>query len=360
VPEFLDLAAPVCSWLAIALAGGVVAAVLRLFAPAARRPFPPQRRRAAVWTGPRVAVLFLALFLTPSVIYSLVNVAPLARWLLGADAAPQLARRLAMSVAVILSLPIQVAAWWGLVAAAGYPPAALGLNRARTAADYAAAYRTWLVLTPPVYAVTFVVVVVYGLTFGKQPAEHPILQTFQGGSLPTGLVALLMAEAVVAAPVSEELFFRGALQPALVDRPWGGDFALALAALVGIARHTPDDLNFRDPEAVLSCLAPGLFILALLPLYRALDRWGGLVRWLPVRDPEARRQAARAIFGTAALFANFHATVWPTPIPLFVLAVGLGWLAYRTQGVLAPIVVHVLFNAIPFGALFFKYTIHPS
>jgi membrane protease YdiL (CAAX protease family) len=46
------------------------------------------------------------------------------------------------------------------------------------------------------------------------------------------------------------------------------------------------------------------------------------------------------------LFANFHANIWPTPVALFVLALGLGWLAYRTQSVVASIVLHVLFNTI--------------
>jgi membrane protease YdiL (CAAX protease family) len=64
-----------------------------------------------------------------------------------------------------------------------------------------------------------------------------------------------------------------------------------------------------------------------------------------------RHRAVRAIIGTSLLFANFHANVWPTPIPLFLLALGLGWLAFRTQGVVAPIIMHMLFNAIVFAAL---------
>ena len=41
-----------------------------------------------------------------------------------------------------------------------------------------------------------------------------------------------------------------------------------------------------------------------------------------------------------------HSNVWPSPIPLFVLGIGLGWLAVRTNGVLAPVIVHGLFNAV--------------
>jgi membrane protease YdiL (CAAX protease family) len=39
-------------------------------------------------------------------------------------------------------------------------------------------------------------------------------------------------------------------------------------------------------------------------------------------------------------------TTWPNPVPLFVLGLGLGWLAVRTNGVLVPILVHALFNAV--------------
>jgi len=151
--------------------------------------------------------------------------------------------------------------------------------------------------------------------------------------------------------VREELFFRGMVQPWLAHRPWGGDAALILAAAVGTLLRNPAAVSLHDPLAVLGAAAPALLVLAVLPLYRALERWSGVARWLPVRDPAARRQAVRAIIGTAALFANCHAGVWPTPVALFVLAVGLGWLAYRTQSVLAPTIVHVLFNAIVFTGM---------
>jgi membrane protease YdiL (CAAX protease family) len=36
--------------------------------------------------------------------------------------------------------------------------------------------------------------------------------------------------------------------------------------------------------------------------------------------------------------------VWPTPVALFVLALGLGALAYRTQSLVGPVVLHGLFN----------------
>ena len=61
----------------------------------------------------------------------------------------------------------------------------------------------------------------------------------------------------------------------------------------------------------------------------------------PQQDPRVNQP--RAIFATALLFACVHD--WPTPVPLFLLGLLLGWLAYRTQGLVAPITLHVLFNA---------------
>jgi hypothetical protein len=353
VPEPNELSTLVRAWLAIALAGGVAAAVLYLIVLSTRRWLPPQRRRASVWNGPLVGALFLLLVYLPGTVPPITGRDVLARWLWKSPPDETAHRLVAGGAARVITLPLFVAAWWGLLASAGYRAAALGLSPRRAAGDAVAAYRTWLVVTPAVYAANFVVLLVYALGVGKQPEEHPILELLCLHP-PTPVVGLLVVQAVMVAPVCEELFFRGAVQPWLADRPWGGAFALILAAVVGVLQRLVPEPNFRDPAQVLSILAPGAFVLALVPLCRALDGWPGLVRWLPVRDPVARGQAARAIFGTAALFANVHAAVWPSPICLFVLALGLGWLAYRTQGIVAPIVMHMLFNLVAFVELYLK------
>ena len=56
--------------------------------------------------------------------------------------------------------------------------------------------------------------------------------------------------------------------------------------------------------------------------------------------------ADHGVYGSAALFAAVHSAVWPTPIPLFALGLGLGWVAVRTKGLLAPFLVHGLFNTV--------------
>src|SRR5262249_50828793 len=83
---------------------------------------------------------------------------------------------------------------------------------------------------------------------------------------------------------------------------------------------------------------PVVFVLAAAAGFLLVERlpW----RWLP------RPGAVRGIFASSILFAAWHSSVWPSPIALFALSLGLGWLAYRTQSLVAPILLHALFNAV--------------
>ncbi|HMF13472.1 MAG TPA: CPBP family intramembrane glutamic endopeptidase, partial [Gemmataceae bacterium] len=65
----------------------------------------------------------------------------------------------------------------------------------------------------------------------------------------------------------------------------------------------------------------------------------------PSRRERAMNQAG-AIYATSALFAAAHSFAWPTPISLFVLALGLGYLVYRTQSIVGSITLHALFNGL--------------
>jgi membrane protease YdiL (CAAX protease family) len=338
----------IVAWVLIAGVGaGIVLAIrLRL---STVRPFPPQRVRATAWTGTLAITAFLVYFLAPSLVFPRINRTALARLLAGPDTDAKTVDRLARCAADVLAIPLQIAAWAGLLAVAGRPPAFRWSSR-RYAGGFIAGYRTWLVLTPIVYAVSFTSILVYRLVAGERPEEHPIVQTLQSWPVPAGVFVLFFLQAVIVAPIKEELFFRGIVQQYLTTRPWGGDLAVLLAAIAGVLARPPRPIPLTDPLAVAAAIAPILFVFAVLPAYRLMDRWD-FFRWLPFRDPVARLQTARAIVGTSLLFANLHANVWPTPIPLFVLALGLGWLAVRTQGVFAPIVVHMLFNAIVFATL---------
>jgi hypothetical protein len=89
-------------------------------------------------------------------------------------------------------------------------------------------------------------------------------------------------------------------------------------------------------------LAPTLFLLLLLPPYLLLPLSKRVRRRLRISSP----LAMRGWLANASLFAAVHSSVWPSPIPLFFLGLGLAWLALRTQSIIPSIVVHVLFNGI--------------
>jgi membrane protease YdiL (CAAX protease family) len=68
--------------------------------------------------------------------------------------------------------------------------------------------------------------------------------------------------------------------------------------------------------------------------------------WVMARRMTRNRRTVGAVYASASLFALVHSSVWPSPIPLFVFGLGLGWLAVRTRGALAPAIVHGLFNTV--------------
>lgn len=202
----------------------------------------------------------------------------------------------------------------------------------------------WLVIAPVSFGVNVLLVWLYG-HYGARAEEHPLTATAQSGPMQPIEWALLAFGVLVSAAIWEELFFRGvllALCRKLRDR--GGHVAmmLALASALLLRREqlaTAVDAGFLP---LLLAGMPALFVLAMAPLY-------GVVCWW------SREGDGPAIFGTALLFAAVHSFAWPTPVALFLLGLGLGWLATRTRSLIAPIFVHALFNAVSFVLLYFEW-----
>ena len=226
-----------------------------------------------------------------------------------------------------------------------------------------AGYLTWLMITPAAFCVFVVASIIHMKLTGRAPEKHPLTALGEvAGRREWGLFVL---QTVVIAPILEEWLFRGVLLPWLVQkRPVQPEspFAVPLAArpllVLGVAIAVavaltlgtdwlarPDEVRrtLADPAAVAaSYIIPAGFFLAIVPLDYLLPRWSWLRRRLRLRS----RQQVRAILASSALFAAFHAPVWPSPIALLVLAIGLGYLYLRTRNLMAPIVVHGLFNAV--------------
>jgi membrane protease YdiL (CAAX protease family) len=120
---------------------------------------------------------------------------------------------------------------------------------------------------------------------------------------------------------------------------------LVLSVGVALLLHSKDldnALSAGDRRGVMTHLVPAAFFAALIPLDWILPRLTRLRRRLRIRSA----QHVRAIWASSALFAAVHANVWPSPVPLVVLAVGLGYLYVRTRTLVGPVVVHGLFNAV--------------
>ncbi|MGH7224770.1 MAG: lysostaphin resistance A-like protein, partial [Gemmataceae bacterium] len=210
----------------------------------------------------------------------------------------------------------------------------LGLTTRRFGRNVLGGLAGMLILAPPVFGINVLLRYLYSQA-GEHAVELHALERIAQHSLSPFEWMMLFFTAMVSAPFVEELTFRGVLQPWLAARRWGGHTAM-LGSLVLAVVFRRERLLAAWPEgisSVVDAVTPVLFVLSLLPLY--------LVIWATSRtslDP--------AIFGTSLLFACIHTSVWPTPMPLFVLALGLGVLAQRTRSLVGPIVLHSLFNGV--------------
>lgn len=72
-------------------------------------------------------------------------------------------------------------------------------------------------------------------------------------------------------------------------------------------------------------------------------------RGVILRAAGARWGMWPAVIGTSALFSVYHFTAW-TIVPLFVLGIALGWVAWKRRSLWAAISLHVLYNAIAVAA----------
>jgi membrane protease YdiL (CAAX protease family) len=182
------------------------------------------------------------------------------------------------------------------------------------------ALKTWLIVTPLILAIN---VISMGLAkeFGMMPDRHPLATV--GGHPQLTVVFFLCA--CVATPLAEELLVRGVLLP-WASRSTMRSVALLVPAGLLFAYHR-EGFAF-GPIAFFSVLVVGFWILSS---GIALSRRNHL--------------QFMAIYATSVLFASAH-DVWPTPIPLFAFSLVLGWLAVRTGGVTASVIVHGLLNTV--------------
>ena len=171
----------------------------------------------------------------------------------------------------------------------------------------------------------------------KMPPVHPMLKALATDHSPSSL-AFLSFLIVVAAPISEELFFRGLIQS------WLGQKLAILAARAAEERE-------KGPRPWAGARIVHFFgTLFTSTRYASAPGEEPIVKRWPA-GPWLPRNRWIAIVITATLFAGMHFAVargYDEYFPvLFLLGVALGYIYERTGNIWTDITMHACFNLIP-------------
>lgn len=362
----------------VAVLAGVLASVTWFFPPIPTRLLPLQRLRAVPWGGREVILVFLVTLTIPGMVQDFLQQLGFYQAVYGGD--PGNERRALW--APVLGLPLVLALTFLLLhLTCGTRSDHLGWTRTRLRANLVGGYLAWLATAPVVLGLFFLLLLVF------EPVQH-LLEMVARQDLTTLEWSLIWFQAVVAAPVLEETLFRGVLQGWLRQANPGGHLMVVILGLAVAGLPLLADLVvfLDDPTKRVPNPWPLVFALLAAVGYLLLTRYFWYGRILPapkfpdrqerdqaetpadilpdsddrdeedesasqsrtVRLPlaEQMRGARLAVVGSSYLFAVFHSAVWPSPPPLLLLALVLGWLAMRTQSLVPGVTLHALFNAV--------------
>lgn len=380
--EWREIWLLLAAWGIVAVVGVLVCGIIWICLPGNRqRLLPPVRRRFVPWIGIDVwMTLCVFVFVQVFVGGLAVTVNTIRARTAGVSIDEAAQEQFLILWLPLLSLPLQlVLILAGLRQIRGAELYQLGLTGYRFGQNVVLGYLACLALAPLTYSVSL------ALRSLEIPFERHMLERVALGPLWPGEWILWLIGPLIAAPLVEELVFRGVLLSWLVNVPsrvhlgfFGGTVLVALGL-----RYLKDGLALHP--------GPALFVLAMFPFWLvavyldmrlqrrvSVNSHGSVDSAMtdntasadPISRPEpapsqgwhaslkqkiitllhapipAAGNVHQAIYSSALLFAIFHSGVWPHPIPLFFLALGLGWTAWRTQSLVAPMVLHLLFNVI--------------
>jgi membrane protease YdiL (CAAX protease family) len=310
---------------------------------------PPQQPaaesgRAVPWSLTEIVLVQLIGLFFPAATYLLLTQAGWFHWLHGETLqeildegglpAELLRMRMMLWATCAAFLPQVVLTLGFLNLTSGTKPADLGLTTRHLGRNTLAGLLFAFIFTPGAYAIQALVLWLWKF-LDTQAEAHAFTLLGKEALYPVEWVLLFVA-AVLIAPFWEELVYRGIIQPWIMARqPWGGPIAMTAALALTLAArwgHLQEARAVGGRQLLLE-LVPVATLPLLMIVYLILGRPG-----------QAGERSG--LFASAVLFAWVHAKVWPSPVPLLYLALGLGWLAWRGRSLVGCLVLHAVFNAV--------------
>ncbi len=243
-----------------------------------------------------------------------------------------LIRERVVLAAVLITFPFQLlTAPLLLRFLSGTRPYHFGLTSQRLRDNALLGLLGWMVLTPPVHGINWAITEGFKWLAPDNVGKHGFERLSQSESVTGGELGLILFLAVVVAPIVEEISFRGVIQTWLTTSRSGAHFVMVMVFCLAFPMDPEKWTQLNNGDWLV--LAPPLFVLLMVPGYLLVSR-------------RQRTPAGTALYATSMLFGMVHQAVWPSPIALFVLALGLGWLALQTGSLVGPMVLHSLFNGV--------------
>jgi membrane protease YdiL (CAAX protease family) len=189
----------------------------------------------------------------------------------------------------------------------------MGFDTRQLRRDFRIGLVSFVAIVPPVY-------LLQALLYHFFPEQHPYIDKLRA-SPETGSFLVISISVLLVAPLVEEFLFRVLLQGWL-ERQFGAPFGR------GPSRGSAAGMDHETNEGEVSNSGGPLSAFSF--------------------------QRAAPILISAVIFASLHLRQGPAPIPLFFLAIGLGYLYQCTHRIWPSLFVHLLLNAATLVMLWFE------
>jgi membrane protease YdiL (CAAX protease family) len=222
----------------------------------------------------------------------------------------------------------------------GATPRDFGLSPRDFAGDLRIGLIAFVMLAPPVYAVQGLLVSFW------QESKHPLVEMFKEQPSNT-FFAIVFVSAAIVAPLFEEMVFRVLLQ-GFLEKMFAHPHAESQSLDAPQSSVTEmEDEGLRDVPPTIGnnpYASPG-----------TINHTPRNDESVEAHEP-CHQSSWPSIIISSSIFAALHYTHGPDWVPLFFLALGLGYLYQRTHRLVPVLVVHSLLNALSMWGLW--VTVH--